>query len=288
MILMNVVNVGLTWLLALGWGPIPPLGLTGIALGTAFGEGIGGSVILGLLIGGHSGLRLRYETVWPDGATLRRILRISLPAAAESLTNVVCQLWFLRLINRLGPVATAAHGVAIRCEAIAFLTITAFSVAASTLAGQYLGARRPDLAVRSARTAWMLGGLLLSFLGLVLFTQGRGMFQLFLAGRQNSVLEEGVPVLRIVALAMPALATISVLNGTLNGAGDTRWPWVITISGYLAVRIPLTYALISTPEHGGWGLGLRGAWLAMFADLYVRAALVAGRFLHRGWIKTTV
>ena len=112
------------------------------------------------------------------------------------------------------------------------------------------------------------------------------MFQLFLAGRQNSVLEEGVPVLRIVALAMPALATINVLNGTLNGAGDTRWPWLITMSGYLLVRIPLTYVLITPTAQGGWGLGLKGAWLAMFADLYVRAVLVAGRFLQRGWLHT--
>ena len=122
---------------------------------------------------------------------------------------------------------------------------------------------------------------------MILFTQGQAMFQLFLAGRQPAVLEDGVPVLRIVALAMPALATINVLNGTLNGAGDTRWPWLFTMTGYLLVRIPLTYVLI-TPDDGGWGLGLRGAWLAMFVDLYVRAILVSGRFLHGGWIRTRV
>jgi putative MATE family efflux protein len=288
MILMNVVNIGLTWLLALGWGPVPGLGLTGIAIGTACGEGIGGSVILALLIRGRSGLRLSRENLRPEWQRIHRLLRISLPAAAESLTNVLCQLWFLRLINRLGAVATAAHGVAIRCEAIAFLTITAFSVAASTLTGQYLGARRSDLAVRSARMAWLLGGLFLSLLGLILFTQGRAMFQLFLAGRQDQVLAEGVPVLRIVALAMPALATISVLNGTLNGAGDTRWPWLFTMTGYLLVRLPLTYALIAPTGEGGWGLGLRGAWMAMFVDLYTRAILVAGRFLHGGWVRTRV
>ena len=288
MVLMNLVNIGLTWLLAVGWGPIRPLGLTGIAIGTACGDGIGGSLMLGLLIRGRSGLRLTKATLRPARDRIHRLLRISLPAAGESLTNVLCQLWFLRLINRLGAVATAAHGVAIRCEAIAFLTITAFSVAASTLTGQYLGACRPDLSIRSARTAWMLGAAFLSILGVILFTQGRGMFQLFLAGRQPAVLEEGVPVLRIVALAMPALATINVLNGTLNGAGDTRWPWLITMTGYLLVRIPLTYGLISPQGNGGWELGLRGAWLAMFVDLYVRAVLVAGRFLHGGWIRTRV
>jgi putative MATE family efflux protein len=288
MILMNVINIGLSWSLVIGWGPFPRLGLSGIALGTAVSEGVGGTLMVFLLARGRVGLRLSRETLSPSRTRIRRLLRISLPAAGDSLTNVGCQLWFLRLINRLGAIATAAHGVAIRCEAIAFLTISAFSVAASTLTGQYLGARRPQLAARSARTAWLMGCAFLSCLGVVLATQGTTMFNLFLAGKQIEVVAMGVPVLRIVAMAMPALATINVLNGTLNGAGDTRWPWAITLAGYLLVRIPLTYLMITPRASGGLELGLSGAWLAMFADLYVRALLVGGRFLHGGWMRARV
>jgi Na+-driven multidrug efflux pump len=219
----------------------------------------------------------------PDWAEIRRVLRVSVPAAGESLANILGQLWFLSLINRLGAVATAAHGVAIRCEAIAFLTVTAFSVAASTLTGQYLGARRPDLAGRAARTAWGMGVLVLSVLGVLIYAQAGPMFGVFLGGRQPHVAAEGVPVLKVVAFALPALAAINVLSGALRGAGDTRWPWLFVMVGYLAVRLPLTY-LLATPESGGGlGWGLFGAWLAMFADLHVRAALVAARFLQGGW-----
>jgi Na+-driven multidrug efflux pump len=219
----------------------------------------------------------------PAWAEIRRILRISLPAVGESLTNIFCQLWFLGLINRLGAIATAAHGVAIRCEAIAFLTVTAFAVAASTLTGQYLGAGRPDLAGRAARTAWGLGVAVLAALGVLLYSRAGPMFELFLGGRQPGVVAIGAPVLRVVAFALPALATINVLNGALRGAGDTRWPWVIVVLGYLLVRIPLTYLLATPTGRGGLGWGLYGAWIAMFADLSVRGVLVAARFLHGGW-----
>ncbi len=142
-------------------------------------------MILAVLTRGRAGLAAstgrRVRPVWGD---VRRILRVSIPAAGESLTNIVCQLWFLAVINRLGSVATAAHGVAIRCEAIAFLTVTAFSVAASTLTGQYLGADRPDLARRSALTAWALGTAVLTALGVVLFAEAGPMFSAFLGGRQ--------------------------------------------------------------------------------------------------------
>jgi len=88
--------------------------------------------------------------------------------------------------------------------------------------------------------------------------------------------------------ALPALATINVLSGALRGAGDTRWPWVIVLFGYLVVRIPLTYMLTNPVSSGGYGWGLYGAWIAMFVDLSVRGSLMAARFLHGGWRRARV
>jgi putative MATE family efflux protein len=283
MILVNAVNVALSWPLVRGVGPIPSLGFAGIAIGTATSEAVGGLAVLIILGVGRSGLKLSLAGVWPAWVEAWRILRISLPAAGESLTNIFCQLWFLGLINRLGSTATAAHGVAIRCEALAFLTVTAFSIAASTLTGQYLGAGRPDLATRAARTAWGIGVALLVSIGTLIYIEAEAMFGLFLGGKQPSVVLEGVPVLRIVAFALPFLATLNVLNGALRGAGDTRWPWLIVLVGYLGIRMPLTYWLTWPASEGGLGLGLRGAWLAMFFDLSARGILVAARFLNGGW-----
>ena len=288
MVLVNAINVGLSWSLVQGFGPFPKLGFAGIAIGTACGEGVGGLVVLAVLARGRSGLRLELKGLVPIGRDVRRILRISLPATGESLTNILCQLWFLSLINRLGAVATAAHGVAIRCEAIAFLTVMAFAVAASTLTGQYLGAKRPDLAARAVRTAWALGVVVMIGIGVLVYTQAGPMFALFLGGHKPMVAAEGVPVLRVVAFALPALATIIVLSGALRGAGDTRWPWLFALLGYLLVRLPLTYWLATPESQGGLGWGLYGAWVAMFADLHVRAALIAARFLQGGWRQARV
>lgn len=288
MTVVNVVNISLSWVFVVGLGPFPRLGFSGIAVGTAVAEGVGGLIVLGLLSRGRSGLQLvpsGFRPVWED---LRRMLRVSIPAAGESLTNVLGQLWFLSVITRLGSVATAAHGVAIRCEAIAFLTITAFAVASSTLTGQYLGAGRPDLAARASKVAWGLGTLALILLGGLICLMAEPMFALFLGGKQPAVAEAGIPVLRLVAFALPALATISVLCGTLRGAGDTRWPWVIVLLGYAGVRLPLAYLFTRSALDGGLGWGLYGAWVAMFVDLYVRGALIAARFFQGGWRRVRV
>jgi MATE family, multidrug efflux pump len=131
--------------------------------------------------------------------------------------------------------------------------------------------------------AWGVGVAVLAALGVLLYSQAEPMFELFLGGRQPRVVALGVPVLRVVAFAMPALATINVLNGALRGAGDTRWPWIIVLLGYFLVRLPLTYWLATPAARGGLGWGLYGAWIAMLADLCVRGIVVAARFLHGGW-----
>ena len=89
----------------------------------------------------------------------------------------------------------------------------------------------------------------------------------------------GVPALRLVAFAMPAVAAVIIVTSALRGAGDTRVPVAITWAGFLLVRIPLAYWLTSLDV----GLGLIGAWWAMFADLYLRAGLLLLRFASGKW-----
>ncbi len=281
--MVDAVNIALTWACARGVGPMPSLGLPGVAAGTAIAEGLGGAVILVVLTLGRSNLKLGWKRLRFERPEAARIMHVSLPAMGESATNIVGQLWFLALINRLGSTATAAHGVAIRCEAVAFLTVYAFSVPASTLVGQYLGASRPDLAARAGRTAWALAVGVVGVLGVFVYLGADVMFDLFLGGRQPHVAAAGVPVLRIVAFALPALATLNVVNGALRGAGDTRTPLAFTVVGYACARIPLTYWFATPVAQGGLGWGLEGAWLAMFADLHIRGALSAVRLLQGGW-----
>jgi Na+-driven multidrug efflux pump len=92
------------------------------------------------------------------------------------------------------------------------------------------------------------------------------------------VVELGVRALRTVAFAMPAVASVMILTHALRAAGDTRVPVLFSWFGFLAVRIPLAYYLT-----GPAGMGLFGAWLAMFADLWVRGALFLARFAGGRW-----
>ncbi len=296
MTIVNGVNLAVSWSLVLGLGPLPQVGWHGLAIGTLCGYVVGGLLVLCLLIRGRAGLRLHWRWFRPDGEFIRRLLRIGLPGGADTLSVIACQLWFVSVINRLGDLAAAAHGVAIGIESLAFLPGIAFQTAATTLAGQYLGAGDDRKAGRSVLMACLVGGGVMVAAGVLFFTMADRLPYLFLGADQTGVARLAAPLLRTVAVAMPALALTMILSGALRGAGDTRWPLVFSMIGFLGVRIPAAYWLahesIEIPACGlilaGWGLGVLGAWYAMAADLFVRALLVVYRFSHGGWKRVEV
>jgi MATE family, multidrug efflux pump len=291
-----VLNVPLSWLFHHGWGPVPAMGFPGIALGTAVSNLIGGVTVLMVLARGRAGLHLSPRLLRPDPGLMRRLLRISLPAGLDSLTVAVGQLWFLTVVTRLPNAEQGAHGIALGCEAAAYLAGVAFSTAAMTLVGQNLGAGRPDRAARCGWTALALGCGVMSLAGLVFFILAPQMFRLFCPyEHQRDVIEAGVPVLRLISFAMPPLASTIIFTAALRGAGDTRVPVLFTLTGFFLIRIPLAHVLVQDQFDlgplGMWqgaGLGLLGAWLAMTTDVFVRGGFFLSRFAGGRWKRIEV
>ena len=289
-----IVNVLVSTCLVTGWGIFPAVGWQGLAMGTASGYAVGGAIMTLALLRGRAGLQIDLSALKPDFGIVNRLLRIGVPGGIDIAAMLFSQLLFIALINRLGKAAAAAHGLAVQIEASCFLPGSAFQVAAATLAGQFLGAELPRRATRSVRLSLVVGGLIMSTMGVLIFFFGH-QFACFFTGDSSdpTTLETG-RLLKVVATVMPALAIVMILSGALRGAGDTRWPLLFTLIGFLAIRIPLAIFLafdeLSLPWLGfeirGLGWGVIGAWYAMAADLVVRAVLVGIRFARGRWLET--
>jgi putative MATE family efflux protein len=273
-----LLNVPLAWLLC-SW-----VGLPGIAMGTALSNGLGCVAILIVLACGRSGLKLVPRLLWPDWGLIRRLLRISIPAGIDSMSLATGQLIFLGLVNQLDHASIASHGIALRWEGMGYLSGNAFSVAAMTLVGQNLGAQRPAMASRSGYSALGMGCLVMCVMGATFYLAAEPMFLLFCPKpEQRVIVDAGVPALRLIAFAMPAVACTCVLPGALRGAGDTRVPILFTVIGFFCVRLPLAYCLT---KYLDWGL--MGCWWAMVTDLYVRGAFLLWRFASGRWQRVRV
>ena len=291
MFIVNIINNILSLGLVTGYGPFPELGWEGIAYGTAIGYMVGGSIIMGFLIKGRFQLKLHRSLMKPDFKIIWRILRIGIPGGIDMICMVCFQMWFLAIVNHLGTLPAAAHGTAIRIEALAYLPGYAFSVAATTMVGQFLGAGRPD---RAKQTIWLacgLGGTLMIAAGTAFFFAADTLTGWFAGENTKAAVSMAAPLIRIVAVSMPSLAIVIIMTGALRGAGDTLWPLLFSIIGLLGIRIPIAYYLCWEEIHipltnlvvTGMNLGVIGAWYAMVADIVVRSMMVFARFLHGGW-----
>jgi putative MATE family efflux protein len=296
MIVTNAVDIFASFALVRGMGAIPALGWDGLAIGTTIGYYAGGLIILGRLIRGRAGLKIERRLLRPDSSLARRLLRISLPGGVDILSMIGCHLVFVRIVNALGNVPAAAHGIAIKIESLSFMPGAAFQIAAATMVGQLLGAGQSRRAAHTIYVACATTGAIMCTIGVALFLAADWLGAQFVSAEQAAIGTQAAELVRIVCLSQPALAVLMVLTGAMRGAGDTRWPLAFTFVGFLVVRIPLGLALawsdVALPWSGEtialFDLGIRGAWYAMVIDLYVRCGMAIGRFLHGGWKKIEV
>lgn len=291
-----IVNILVSASLVQGLGPLPELGWPGLAIGTACGHAVGGTLISLRLIMGGAGLKLSLRWMRPNYDLLLRLLRIGTPGGVDMLALLTCQFIFVGIINRLGSAAGAAHGLALQIESLAYLPGSAFQVAAATVAGQFLGAGKPGRATHGTLLCVMMGGSIMTFAGTVFFFFGRNLTALFTGDWNDPTGIETAQLLRIVAFSMPALAIVMIITGALRGAGDTKWPLINTLVGFVVIRIPLACWMawdeVSIPALNfsieGCGWGVIGAWYAMMIDLFLRSLFVGLRFAHGGWRKARV
>ena len=295
MITTNAIDMFMSFALVRGLGPLPELGWDGLAIGTTIGYYAGGLIILVRLLRGLAGLRIQRRLLRPNISMIRRLLRISLPGGIDILAMIGCHLLFVRIVNALGNLPAAAHGIAIKIESLSFMPGAAFQIAAATMVGQFLGARQSKRADRTIVVACGTVGALMCTVGTVLFLSADWLGAQFVSADQAEIGQLAGTLVRIVCLSQPALAILMVLTGAMRGAG-TRWPLAFTFVGFVLVRIPLGLVLawpaVTLPWNGATvellDLGIRGAWYAMVIDLYIRFAMAIGRFIHGGWKKIEV
>ncbi|MHC4696364.1 MAG: MATE family efflux transporter [Planctomycetota bacterium] len=282
---INAINVIASLTLVYGLGPFPSLGVNGIVGGTLTARILGAFLMLFVLARGRAGVRLRRCELPISRARTWRILRIGVPAAADGAVMWTGHFVLLAIISRLadpplGPAYFAAHIIAVRVEAFTYLPAVAWATATATMIGQALGAGKPARAKRTGHEAVLQCGSL-SIIVALLFFFGAGL--IYRTMHDDPLVQEvGVGPFRILALLQPLLVISIVYIHGLRGAGDTRFPLLITVVGTL-LRVALG-AFCGLVLQGG----LLGAWAGMFCDMTWRALAASLRFQRGRWIHTKV
>jgi putative MATE family efflux protein len=272
----NCINIVLDPCLIFGLGPFPELGLTGAAIATTTGRGIGVLYQLRALFAGSTRVRIepRHLTVAPK--IMLRLFRVSAFGIFQFLVSTASWVGLVRIISTFGDAALAGYTLAIRILIFFFLPAWGMSNAAATLVGQNLGAQKPE---RAEKAVWMTSGYNMAFLGTVgiifiLFAE----FLISLFTSEPEVVATGVNCLRIVSYGYLFYALGMVIVQAFNGAGDTVTPTIINIFCFWLFQIPFAFVL-SRPA----GLGPNGVYIAIAVAESVMAVVATLVFRRGKW-----
>jgi putative MATE family efflux protein len=280
-VLLTVLNIACNVAFITGLGPLPRLGTAGAAVGSTVAGLVVSGLAVYLLFSGllpvtwHRGMDWR-----PDWGIIRELFRFGLPTGVQGIAMNVAGVLLLRFIGSLPQSAEAQAAYAVGyTELFSFITWTSVGLmsAAATVAGQNLGAHRPDRSVHGVHVAAGIGLGLAATIGVLFITIPRLLLGLF--GMTDPVVVDlGVQLLRFLSVSGLFVTVALTYTGGLQGTGDTRSPLYISIVSQIVVPLGLCTLIQATRD-------LRPAdiWTAILLGHITRCVLSVVRFRQGKW-----
>lgn len=277
-LISNGVNMIFNYLLIGGNLGFPKLGIEGAAIATVLGTVVACGMSIRSLF--HPD---RFLSVWQmrgrirfDKRTMGAIANIGSSTLAEQIFLRIGFLTYSILVANLGTTAFAAHQIGMNMMTISFSFGDGLSVAAVTLVGQSLGAKRQDMAKIYGSICQRLGLVFAAILCVIFLLGGRGIFSWF--SNEAPILDYGQMIMQIMSVVIFLQISQVVYSGCLRGAGDTRYTALVSLISVTFIR-PGSGWLFCYPL----GLGLFGAWIGLAFDQLMRFLLTRIRFQQGKW-----
>ena len=240
--LANICNIILCPLLIRGLGPIPAFGLTGAAIATTAGRGIGVCYQLYHLFKGKASIKIQRKHFNIDWPIIKSLVNIASSATLQFIIGSCSWIVLARLVAQTGEsVASAGYQTALRVVIFFILPAWGMSNAAATLVGQNLGAKQLQRAEKSVIMSAKYNGIFMGIVSLVFLLGAEPIINFFTGDEAVKVI--AVKALRIMASGYIFYGIGMVMANAFNGAGDSWTPTWINLVGFWAIQIPLAYTL---------------------------------------------
>ena len=219
------------------------LGVAGVAIATILCQCISAIMVLYMLYRSEQ-CQFDFHKIKISFDYLKRILRIGIPAAMESLTYSVTNSFIQIYINILGTTVIAAWTVAGKVDSFFWMFLNAFSIAITTFVAQNYGAGKIDRVRKSVKVCFIMTFLSSVLIASLILIYVHPIYQLF-----TSDLDVMVCGIHIEYYLMPTyliFIIISILSGALRGIGKVLIPLLLSCGGVCLIRI--VWLLIAFPQ----------------------------------------
>jgi putative MATE family efflux protein len=251
LVIANIANIILCPLLIRGWGPVPAFGLTGAAMATTIGRGIGVIYQLYHLFNGKSVIKMTWSYLNPDWKQIKQIINIAAPGTFQFLVASGSWIVLTAIVAQSGETASAGYITAIRVVMFFILPAWGLSNAAATLVGQNLGALQPQRAEESVLKTAKYNAIFMGIVTVLFFITAPYIIGFF--AEKEDTKKIAIEAMLIISSGYIFYGIGMVMANAFNGAGDTRTPTIINAVGFWLFQIPLAFFLSKTLKMGATG-----------------------------------
>lgn len=275
----NLVNILFNWLLINGIGPFPRLEVRGAAIATLIGAVCACTIsVVRLFIRKHY-LNVFVKAAWKlSFPVLKPVFRVSSSALVEQLIMRFGFFTFNMIVAKLDPISYATHIICMNMMSLSFCFGDGFQVAATALAGQSLGAKRPDLAYMYCGIGRRVVVIVSTLLSIFFITMRYPLMRLY-TDTPEIIEMGGVCLLMLSVITYMQTAQV-ICTGCLRGAGDARYTAMISLIAIGIIRPLSSYVFAYI---AGWGL--YGAWFGTLFDQTMRMVLSSARVRKGKWVE---
>ena len=280
-IAMTVMNIVLNIVLISGLGPIPAFGTVGAAMGTVTASGLVATYALVRLVRGDWVVALPKKGGFGlDWTIIKALFRFGLPTGIQGIAMNVGGVLMLSFIGSMAQSAAAHAAFAVSySQLFSLITWTSIGLmgAAAAVAGQNLGAGKPDRAEQAVHVAARIGLTGAAFVGFFFFFFPEQLLGVF-GMNEPVVVEIGTQLLRVLSVSGLLITVALTYTGGLQGTGDTKSPLYISIVSQVIVPLGICIVIQETgtlqPLH---------IWIAILIGHGTRCALSVIRFNQGKW-----
>lgn len=281
-VVANIVNLIFNYFLINGIWIFPRLEVRGAAIATTIGSIVGFLMSVFSIYYNTRILDIRGKGSWRfDKNTMKAFFSISGSAVIEQVFMRIGFFSFAIIVAKLGTIAFATHQICMNVINLSFCFGDGLSAAAASLVGQNLGAKRPDKAKIYGKTGQRMAFVISTVLFVLFIVARKQIIMLF--NSEEHIVSLGGIIMIIIAFTTHAQTSQTVYNGCLRGAGDTKFVALISFISIALIRPVLAWVLCFPIS-----LGLKGAWIALFADQAMRYILGKKRFDSGKWTKIKI
>jgi putative MATE family efflux protein len=280
-VIFRLLHLGLCPALVFGWSIFPEMGVNGAALSDVISQCVGASIGIWYVFSGRTRLKLTLKGFHLDKDILWRMMKIGIPSSITGFQRFVPYLVVVLFVSPFGTAAVGANSLMQRIDNFIRMPAGALGSAAGVLAGQNIGAGKPERAEKGGWVAVALYSGAMVIVSVLIWFFAEEVVRLFNSDPELVGIAAGF--MRIQILGYLVIGPTVVLSLCIEGVGDTIPTMIGTLFTMWAVQVPLAWAL---PEFTS--LGVNGTQWAITIALVARAVIFIIYFRTGRWKKKAV